>query len=459
MSYAERYNTTSAVGKPMKCRTANRLPVDNDVCGWYEIADLTPRAKQIPKANSHFDYAIIGAGFAGLACAHRLAELQPDVSIAVFDAQGVGQGSAGRNSGFMVDLPHNLASDNYSSAFETDRLQIQFNRYGIDFAKVLAQRFCLPQTIFDACGKYHGATTAKAGQHLHEFAASLDKLGEDFTLLNQLQMQSVTGSDYYLSGLYAPNSVLIQPAAFVNALADNLPDNVVLFEHCPVTAIETASHHVGLSTLSGNVSANNVLMTNNGHLGSFGYFPNRLMHIFLTASITRELSETEQQTLGGQSHWGLIPAEPMGSTIRRIGNRIVVRNQVRYSPKLQQNPTAVQSHQRYHQRSFNRRFPQLAGTEMQYTWGGYLCLSKNDVHIFGQVDKNTFAATCQNGLGVAKGTASGALLAEYVTGEENAMHRYLLDMPVPSKLPLEPLMSIGARTVLWAKQLLAGSDL
>lgn len=128
MSYAERYSTTSAVGKPMKCRTANRLPVDNDVCGWYEVADLTPRAKQIPKANSHFDYAIIGAGFAGLACAHRLAELQPDVSIAVFDAQGVGQGSAGRNSGFMVDLPHNLASDNYSSAFEADRLQIQFNR-------------------------------------------------------------------------------------------------------------------------------------------------------------------------------------------------------------------------------------------------------------------------------------------------------------------------------------------
>lgn len=94
---------------------------------------------------------------------------------------------------------------------------------------------------------------------------------------------------------------------------------------------------------------------------------------------------------------------------------------------------------------------------MQYTWGGHLCLSKNDVHIFGEIDNNIYAATCQNGLGVAKGTASGALLAEYVVGEENPLHRYLLDMPSPSKLP--PLTNIGAPVVLWAKQLLAGSDL
>lgn len=438
-------------------RTAKRLPVDNAGCGWYEIAALTPRPKQTPGNGSRYDYAIIGAGFAGLACAHRLAQLQPTASIALFDAQGVGQGSAGRNSGFMVDLPHNLASENYASAFEADRLQIRFNRYGIDFAKGLAKQFDLPTTVFDPCGKYHGATTAKASQHLHEFAASLEKLGEDFTLLDDSQMQAVTGSDYYQSGLHAPNGVMVQPAAFVNALANNLPGNVGLFEHCPITAIDTTGEHADLTTPDGKVIAPKVLMTNNGHLGSFGYFPNRLMHIFLTASMTRELSVAEQQTLGGLDYWGLIPAEPMGSTVRRIGNRIVVRNQVRYSPKLQQSPAAVAEHQRYHQRSFDRRFPHLAGIEMQYTWGGHLCLSKNDVHIFGEIDNNIYAATCQNGLGVAKGTASGVLLAEYVVGEDNPLHLYLLDMPSPSKLP--PLTNIGAPAVLWAKQLLAGSDL
>lgn len=447
----------------MSSRTAKRLPVDDDGCGWYEIAEICPRPQFSPQQlltpNNHYDYAIIGAGFTGLACAHRLAQLQPDARIALFDAQGVGQGSAGRNSGFMVDLPHNLASENYASAFEADRLQIRFNRYGIDFAKGLAQQFNLPTTIFNPCGKYHGATTAKASKHLHEFATSLEKLGEAFTLLNSSQMQEITGSEYYQSGLHTPNSVMIQPAAFVNALADKLPNHVSLFEHCPITKINNHASHVVLSTAHGEVKSNKVLLTNNGHLASFAYFPNRLIHVFLTASMTRELTATEQQALGGKSHWGLIPAEPMGTTVRRIGKRIVVRNQVRYSPKLQQSPAAVQRQQRYHQRSFDRRFPQLAGMEMQYTWGGHLCLSKNDVHIFAEIEANIYAATCQNGLGVAKGTASGALLAEYVTNTENPLQRYLLDMPEPSRLPPEPFMTLGANTVLWVKQCLAGKDL
>ena len=54
---------------------------------------------------SRFRHVVIGAGYTGLAAARRLAELQPQEPILVLDASSAGEGSAGRNSGFLINLP------------------------------------------------------------------------------------------------------------------------------------------------------------------------------------------------------------------------------------------------------------------------------------------------------------------------------------------------------------------
>ena len=43
---------------------------------------------------------------------------------------------------------------------------------------------------------------------------------------------------------------------------------------------------------------------------------------------------------------------------------------------------------------------------MAYRWAGRLCLSKNSVPAFGEVEDGIIAC-CQNGLGTAKGTLAG----------------------------------------------------
>jgi glycine/D-amino acid oxidase-like deaminating enzyme len=60
------------------------------------------------------DWLIVGAGFAGLSAARRLAQTRRGESIVVLEARQVADGPAGRNSGLMIDLPHNLASGEYS---------------------------------------------------------------------------------------------------------------------------------------------------------------------------------------------------------------------------------------------------------------------------------------------------------------------------------------------------------
>ena len=86
-----------------------RLPSKDGQLGWFESVPFTrPMPIQHAEEDEHFDVIIVGAGFSGLATAGRLAELRPEARIAVIDAMEVGQGSSGRNAGFIIDLPHNV---------------------------------------------------------------------------------------------------------------------------------------------------------------------------------------------------------------------------------------------------------------------------------------------------------------------------------------------------------------
>ena len=85
----------------------SRLPRDDKTNGWSAI--LAPRAAQ-PALTGDVaaDWVVLGAGYAGLAAARRLAENEPDASIALIDAGEAGENASGRNSGFAIDLPHNV---------------------------------------------------------------------------------------------------------------------------------------------------------------------------------------------------------------------------------------------------------------------------------------------------------------------------------------------------------------
>ena len=82
-----------------------RLPCDDDGCGWSALLPALPPPRTL-SGGQRADVAIIGAGFTGLAAARRWATLRPQARVAVLDAQRVGAGASGRNSGFIVDLPH-----------------------------------------------------------------------------------------------------------------------------------------------------------------------------------------------------------------------------------------------------------------------------------------------------------------------------------------------------------------
>lgn len=439
-----------------------RLPKDPGPAAWNCLLPPAPDPTPLDEAITA-DWLVIGGGFTGLAAARRLSQLCNSDRIVLLDACRIAEGPAGRNSGFMIDLPHNLASDDYGGALDADRAQTRLNRAAIAFAAEAAEDYAMPPEAFQVVGKINAAATAKGLKHNQDYGRHLAHLGEEHHLLDAADMRELSGSDYYQGGLFTPGTAMLQPALFVRSLAAGIAPHVAVHENTPVTTLSREDGAWRAITPQGSVLAKRVILAVNGHLESFGFFPRRLMHIFLYGSMTRPLSDDEMRTLGGEATWGFTPADPMGTTLRKIngtgGTRIVVRNRVTFDPQLEIPDARVARMGQSHDKCFAARFPMLPEVTMDYRWGGRLCLSRNNVSAFGELEPGLYSACCQNGLGAARGTLSGMLAAELAAGQPSDLTDLLLNEDAPSKLPPEPLASLGASAVMRWGEFKAGAEL
>jgi len=441
----------------------NQLPCDPGPAAWNELLSAdTPRASLQTKLKA--DWLIVGAGFTGLACARRLAQLHSGDRIVVVDASAIAHGPAGRNSGFMIDVPHDLTTADYAGFAEKDLRDIRLNRAGIRYALDAKASYKMPDEAARQSGKINGAITRRGIQHNEGYARYLDSLSEPYKLLDAEQMQRLTGIHCYQQGLYTSGTVMLQPAMYIRALARGIEDDgVTLYENSPVLKLRKQGSGWLASTPGGEIEAAKAILTVNGHLESFGFAKRQLMHVFTYGSMTRALTESEISTLGGSADWSITPADTLGTTVRRIsgtgGHRIVVRNRATYDPSLKVKSNRLQNIAHDHNRSYRFRFPMLRDVEMEYCWGGRLCLSRNNVSVFGELDRHLYAACCQNGLGTAKGTISGKLVAELACGETSDLLNDQLADASPTRLPPEPLASIGAKAVLRWGEWRAGHEL
>ena len=63
--------------------------------------DFRPAARPLPR--SQVDFAVIGGGFTGLSAAAWLRKLDPQKSVALFEAAQLGAGASGRTGGMALD--------------------------------------------------------------------------------------------------------------------------------------------------------------------------------------------------------------------------------------------------------------------------------------------------------------------------------------------------------------------
>lgn len=442
-------------------RKAKRLPVHRGPAAWNAI--LGPQPDPVPlEADRTADVVVIGGGFAGLSAARRLLQIDAKLNVVLLEAGRLAESSAGRNSGFMIDLPHELTSDDYAGAGD-DQTLITLNRQAIQFGREAVAEYGIKSDYFDECGKVNGAATAAGDHHNQSYAQHLATLDESCELLDAQAMQELTGSTHYTSGLYTPGTVILQPAGYIRGLGAGLKSKIGLYENSPVTGFQRAGAGWVVQTPKAKVSTSKIILANNGHLESFGYKRGRLMHIMLYASMSPELSEDQMKALGGASRWGITPSDPMGTTMRRIdtgqgGNRIITRTCGHFRPDMEVSGRSIGWAAGIQQKKFDQRFPQLAGLKAKYSWAGHLCLSNNGVSVMKPLEEGVYSACVQNGLGTARGTMTGMGAAEMAMGVDSDITRYFMAEADPTRLPPRPFSTIGANAYLRWKEWRAGAE-
>lgn len=422
--------------------TVRELPNDDRACGWYDLLPPTPPPRRLTEA-VRADCAVVGAGFTGLALARRLATLRPDWNVVLLEAERVGFGASGRNSGFIVDVWHYLPA----RGVEGNRALIRLGRAGRDALGTLVRAHGI-ECAWTEYGRLHGAAGERGMRALDTLRAGLDALDEPYRWLDAPVLSRAIGTTHYRAAIHTPGGVLAQPAALARGLAVSLPANVDLREESPVCRIDRA-RPVVVHAGAGQVTTDRLFLAVNGFTAGMGFGAQGIFPLLTFASLTRVLTETEQGALGGECEWGLVPEDPMGTTVRRTRDqRILIRHSVQYGTQVAGGAAGLRALAAAHLAAFRARFPMLPDVQIDYTWGGVLGMTANTGQWFGRAGDDVWIAAGCNGAGVALGTALGSLLADLALGADSDLLRDARALPRPTRLPPAPFLRPGVSVVL-----------
>lgn len=447
----------SLPGDASTLHRVDALPADDPTPGWFHTSrKREPKPALIGDAKA--PWVVIGGGFTGLAAARQLALNFPNDQVILVEGQQVGFGTSGRNAGFLIDVPHDIGAPDYIGDQTIARQILGLNQFGQRKLHDLVEEFQITEAQLRHVGKYQAAVEDKGIAVLEAYHGGLTKLGQPAKIIDGKDLPDHIGTKFYRKALYTPGTMLVQPSALVKGLADTLPDNVTLYENTVITAVDYGKEIV-LQHASGRIIAGKLILANN-HFGThFGFLEQRILPIFTYGSLTRPLTASEQASIGGKDFWGVIPADPFGTTLRRThDNRILVRNSFSYNADGRFKDGFTRRFAQSHRTSFERRFPTLAQVNFEYTWGGGLGMTRNGAGFFGELRENVYGALGCNGLGTVRGTATGTLLADLLAGKRQPLTEFLLSAPKPAINPPQPFLTMGVNANLRWGQSQAGIE-
>ena len=421
--------------------------LNDNSCSW--IKDLTPRTNiKTLKKDIDTDWLIIGAGFTGLSAARKLAQLNSNQVITLVDAQLAGEGASSRNSGYLVDTTLN---DGFTSNKELENYKKKADIYklGIKAIKKFIKEYQV-DCDWNECGKYFASSMEEDKRILENFSETLSKLGFEHNILSNNDLTKRLGTNFYNIALHTKGGILLHPGKLVRAMIDTLHENVKLLENTSLLKWESTNEIV----------SDKIFFCTNGFLKSLGLKKRYNFPLTLTASMTRQLTKKEFESIGKPKEWGVLPVRPMGATVRMTKDqKILIRNTVENKNPNFMNGSELVKNSKYHKIGLKKRFPSLPENIITDTWSGVVCRSGNGSQIFEKIDEDIYVAGCYNGSGIGVGTLFGEQIALMALNQQTDVIKIIEDRKKPNWLPPQPFLNIGINSRLFYEIFKAYSEI
>jgi glycine/D-amino acid oxidase-like deaminating enzyme len=392
---------------------------------WHDTAPIFGGAAQ-GAVEGHYDVAIIGGGFTGLAAARHLAKA--GVRVAVLEADRIGWGASGRNGGHLNNgLAHSFIAAKAElgkeravalyRAFDDsiDTIEAIIAEEGIDcnFRRAGKLKLASKPQHFDAIAR--------------NFEAVHNEVDPDTALLSANDLKNEVGSPFH-GAMLSKNSAMMHMGRYVAGLATAATRHgAVIFEKAVVTNHRKGNGRHSLVTGRGTVTADHVLVATGAYTPPvFGYFRRRIVSVGSFIIATRPLSETEiAATMPGNRT--CVTSMNIGNYFRLApDNRLIFGGRARFSATSDQRSDAKSGD--ILRTSLLQIFPQLAGVEIDYCWGGLVDMTKDRYPRAGYVD-GVWYAMRYSGHGAQLSTHLGMIIADAILGKADRNPVKGLDWP------------------------------
>ncbi|TSD77477.1 FAD-binding oxidoreductase [Pseudomonas sp. KBS0710] len=392
------------------------------------------------------DVCVIGGGFTGVNTAIELA--QRGLSVILLEARRIGWGASGRNGGQLIrGIGHDVSGFAKYVGEEGVRY---LQRAGIDSVALVGERIARHSIDCDLrWGFCELANTPAQFAAFKGEQAGLAALGyaPETRLVGPQDMAQVVGSSVYAGGLVDMGSGHLHPLNLVLGeaqVAESL--GVKIFEQTQVLEL-VHGDTVQVRCAGGTVRAANLVLACNAHLEELeprlsGKVLPAGSYIIATEPLSAELAQQ------------LIPQnlalcdQKVGLDYYRLSadRRLLFGGACHYSGR---DPADIAA---YMQPKLLKVFPQLAGTAIEFQWGGKIGITANRFPQVGRLKQypNVFYAQGYSGHGLNVTHWCARLLAEGI--HAGASHGLDIFSQVPhmtfpgGKALRSPLLALG---MLW----------
>jgi glycine/D-amino acid oxidase-like deaminating enzyme len=384
------------------------------------------------------DVAIVGAGFTGLSTALHLAEAGADV--VVVDANEPGWGASGRNGG-QINPGLKLDPDQICADLGAER-----GERLVRFAWAAAETtFALIRRLGIACDARQAGTLRTAYHPGHARAVEVSaeqgiRYGFPVQLLDRPEVHKATGTDRYLVAMRDASGGDLHPLDYARGLAASATRaGARIHGASPVRSIDRVNDRWVVSTPTGTVSADQVILATNGYTDG------------LRSALRRSIVPVYSSIVASAPLPPEVAAQvmPSRSVLYESGN-ITIYLRVDHDGRLliggrgPQHPLSDSSQLGYLSDYARRLWPSIGDIAWEKAWNGQLAMTADHYPHLHEIEPGLIASLGCNGRGVALSTAMGGELARLALGK-NPRDLALPVTPV-RPIPLHAFWRTGVAT-------------